>query len=88
MPARKSRRMKEQIVKLRDQGLSIRKTAEALKIHRKTVRKYLPEGDPHKKESVVKEKPFSWDEAIDWHSIHQEIGKGVSLPDTNLFKML
>jgi transposase len=73
--------MKEQIEKLRtQQGLSIRKIAQALDIHRNTVRKCLPEGDPHKKDpQTSQEAPETWDQTIDWNEVHLEVGKGVGL---------
>ncbi|HBF13090.1 MAG TPA: IS21 family transposase [Deltaproteobacteria bacterium] len=86
---RTSRPMQDQIKHLRKQGYSIRAIAKALSIHRRTVRRFLPEEDAHR----LKEPPEGTsappceDEAgldvemptLDWASIGKERGRGVTL---------
>lgn len=82
---RKSRAMQDQILELRAKGYGIRAIARALKIHRDTVRAYLPEGDIHQKtcdesgppENQLRVPP--WQNAVDWRGVRKEHGRGVSL---------
>ncbi len=79
---RKSRDMQNQIAELRAQGCGLRAIARALKIHRETVRGYLPEGDSLKKEDAKPpdtEKPVSWQDSVDWQQVRKEYGCGVAL---------
>ena len=74
---RKSAAMIQQIHTLRAQGLSIR----ALGVHRKTVRKYLPEEDPRHRgpEEGARDAQGQALEVLPWEAIHREATKGVTL---------
>lgn len=75
---RKSRSMQEQIKYLRKQGYSIRAIANALQVHRRTVRRYLPSDDKHKLiVSLPDEATIGKD--LNWDHIHHEYAKGVPL---------
>lgn len=92
MAQRKSRAMQEQIQLLRAQGYGIRAIAKILKIHRETVRNYLPQeedgevfkgGDPARAqntdgESIVEE-DLPWQKSVDWEFVRKEYGRGVAL---------
>lgn len=85
---RKGRAMQAQILELRARGCGIRTIARALKIHRDTVRAYLPEGDHHKT-THTSDPPVSgvgviavlskWDATVDWEEVRKEWGRGVTL---------
>lgn len=76
---RKSRAMQEQIRELRAQGYGIRAIARALKIHRNTVRAYLPEADAHraKDASLAPREDGGWPQGVDWEEVRKEEGRGV-----------
>lgn len=83
---RKSRAMQEQILEMRTRGYGLRAIARALKIHRDTVRAYLPEGDTLKTsekqkppEGIERVLPTSWENSIDWGYVRTEHGRGVAL---------
>lgn len=84
---RKSRAMQDQIRELRAKGYGIRAIARALKIHRDTVRAYLPEEDLHKADDNPKPPdtddvlaaPSPWQSGVDWGHIQKEYGRGVAL---------
>lgn len=77
--------MQKQILELRTQGHGLRAIARALKIHRDTVRAYLPEEDPLK--TSHKQKPpdvdetglSPWQDGVDWEHVRKEHGRGVAL---------
>lgn len=83
---RKSRAMQDQIWELRAQGYGLRAIARALKIHRDTVRAYLPKEDSLKVGD--KQKPPDageaadlplWQNSVDWEHVRNEYGRGVAL---------
>lgn len=81
---RKSRAMQDQILKMRAQGYGIRAIARALKIHRDTVRAYLPEEYPLKindkqKSDIPEVLPLPWQHNIDWEHVRKEHDRGVAL---------
>lgn len=84
---RKSRAMQDQIWELRAQGHGIRAIARALKIHRNTVRAYLPEGDFHKIADNSKPPdtddmliaPPPWQKSVDWEHVQKEHSYGITL---------
>jgi transposase len=72
---RKSPCMQEQIRQMHEQGISVRKIAEALGIARQTVRKFIEPGSEEEKEPAVK----TWHSALDWVRIGQLAAKGVTV---------
>ena len=71
---RTSVRMQAQIRRMAEQGYSIRSIAQALKVARKTVRKYLetPSEEPSE--------PAGWVQNVDWEYVRAEVyGKGTTI---------
>ena len=71
---RTSVRMQAQIRRMAEQGYSIRSIAQALKVARKTVRKYLetPPEEPSE--------PAPWVQAVDWEYVRAEVyGQGTTI---------
>ena len=76
----KSSEMQLEIQKLRRRGLSVHKIARALRIHRKTVRRYLDPGDTcylAPTESPPEEP--SWEREAPWEELLEEFRRGVPL---------
>ena len=82
---RKSRAMQDQILELRARGYAIRAIARALKIHRDTVRAYLPEEDlhhkPHEPVSGSENNKLgeAWQSYVPWDDLRHQHRRGVSL---------
>ena len=71
---RTSVRMQAQIRRMAEQGYSIRSIAQALKVARKTVRKYL-ETKPEEPSE-----PAPWVQGVDWEYVRAEVyGKGTTI---------
>lgn len=83
---RKSCAMRDQILELRFKGYGLRAIARVLKIHRDTVRAYLPEQDVLKPNDKQKPPDCSemaasppWQNGVDWEFVSKEHGRGVAL---------
>ena len=74
---RTSVRMQEQIKKMWDKKVSIRKIAKALGVSRKTVRKIL--GIKKEESEKTKETPEPVASPINWEDVRKEVGAGCTI---------